>query len=226
MNAGDPLGFYKRQRAARQHLEPKPHATTSTGGGEGPSNGDGDGPSYGTELTEDGVALAFTARFAGRLRFDHDAGQWFEWTGDRWKADGTGLAFSWCRQVARDLSQGAKEGERATVRRRSFAAGVEAFARADRAHAARQDVWDRDRFLLGVPGGVVDLRTGQLAPADSAQGITKLAAVAPAERDDCPLWDAFLLEAAGGDRDNVAFLRRWFGYCLTGDTREHALIFV
>ncbi len=25
---------------------------------------------------------------------------------------------------------------------------------------------------------------------------------------------------------SIAFLRRWFGYCLTGDTREHALLFV
>lgn len=178
------------------------------------------------ELTEDGVALAFTERFGGTLRFDHDAGAWFEWMGDHWRQDGTGLAFAWCREVARGASADADDRDRATVRRKSFAAGVEAFVRTDRAHAVRQNVWDTDPFLLGVPGGVVDLRTGRLNAPAPEQGITKLAAVPPADRADCPLWLAFLTEACGGDGDVVAFLRRWCGYCLTGDTREHALIFL
>lgn len=180
----------------------------------------------GVDLTEDGVALAFTERFGGKLRFDHDAGAWFEWMGDHWKQDGTGLAFNWCREMARGASAGEDDKGRATARKKSFAAGVEAFARSDRSHAVRQDVWDTDPFRLGVPGGVVDLRTGQLSAPDADQGITKLAAVAPADRADCPLWLAFLLEACGGDADMVAFLKRWCGYCLTGDTREHALIFL
>lgn len=153
-------------------------------------------------------------------------GQWFEWTGDRWKQDSTGRAFSWCRVIAREMSENAKDGERATVRKRSFAAGVEAFARTDPSHAVTQDVWDSDPFMLGVPGGVVDLRTGKWAPADPELGITKLAAVAPTETADCALWKSFLLEACGGDPEVVEFLRRWCGYCLTGDTREHALIFL
>jgi len=36
----------------------------------------------------------------------------------------------------------------------------------------------------------------------------------------------FLDEATNGDADMVGFLQRWCGYCLTGDTREHALIFL
>lgn len=178
------------------------------------------------ELTEDGVALAFTRRFGERLRFDHDAGAWFEWTGDHWRQDGTGLAFAWCRETARAASSDGSDRELAAVRKRSFAAGVEAFARTDRTHAVRQDAWDRDTFALGVPGGAVDLRTGRLSAPDPTQGITKRAAVAPSERADCPLWLAFLKEAAGGDAEVVGFLKRWCGYCLTGDTREHALIFL
>ncbi|MFQ8432498.1 phage/plasmid primase, P4 family [Amaricoccus sp. W119] len=178
------------------------------------------------ELTEDGVALAFTARFQNSLRFDHDAGRWYEWSGDRWRTDTTNLAFSWCREVARNLSDGAEFKTQAAVRKRAFAAGVEAFARADRAHAVNQDCWDRDPFLLGCPGGAVDLRNGAVLPARPDTGITKHAAVAPSPRADCPLWLQFLLEATQNDADMVEFLQRWCGYCLTGDTREHALIFL
>ncbi|WP_216671041.1 phage/plasmid primase, P4 family [Mangrovicoccus sp. HB161399] len=178
------------------------------------------------ELTEDGVALAFTERYRNTMRYDHNTGKWHTWTGDKWADDGTGKAFSLCREVARDLSEDAKDGERATVRKRAFAAGVEKFAQCDPAHAVTTDVWDQDPYILGVPGGAVDLRNGRSLTADPAAGITKHAAVAPAEHADCPNWLRFLEQATSGDAGVVEFLKRWCGYCLTGDTREHQLIFI
>ena len=106
------------------------------------------------------------------------------------------------------------------------AAAVERFAQADRAFAVTSAIWDRDPMLLGTPGGVVDLRTGELRPAAQGDFITKLTAVAPAETADCPLWLQFLKEATGDDEKLIRFLQQWAGYCLTGDTREHALLFV
>jgi P4 family phage/plasmid primase-like protien len=50
--------------------------------------------------------------------------------------------------------------------------------------------------------------------------------VAPADRADCPAWRSFLEQATAGDRELMGFLQRWFGYCLTGVTGEHALLFV
>ena len=56
--------------------------------------------------------------------------------------------------------------------------------------------------------------------------ITKLTAVAPAVTSDCPQWLAFLNQATAGDAALVGFIKWWFGYCLTGETREHALLFL
>src|SRR5229473_4163778 len=42
---------------------------------------------------------------------------------------------------------------------------------------------------------------------------------------DCPTWLRFLNEATGGDPAVIRFLRQWCGYCLTGNTEEHALLF-
>jgi putative DNA primase/helicase len=86
--------------------------------------------------------------------------------------------------------------------------------------------WDRNKWLLGTPGGTVDLRTGDLRPADPREGITKTTAVAPADMVDCPRWLAFLDETTGSDAETIRFLRQWCGYCLTGDTSAHALVFV
>jgi putative DNA primase/helicase len=51
---------------------------------------------------------------------------------------------------------------------------------------------------------------------------TKVTTVAPA--GDCPRWLAFLEEITRGDRATVAYLHRWCGYSLTGETREHAFM--
>jgi len=103
---------------------------------------------------------------------------------------------------------------------------VERLAQAGEAFAVTHEVWDGDLWLLGTPGGVIDLRTGRMRPARPGDYITRLTAVAPAAGEDCPLWLKFLKEATGGDAGMIGFLQRWFGYCLTGITREHALVFI
>jgi putative DNA primase/helicase len=177
------------------------------------------------DLSEDGVASYFTAVYGDKLRFDHDQGRWFEWTGDRWKLDNTHLAFSYCRDVSRKVSEKLKPNQKAPMRKAAFAAGVERLARSDRAHAVTQDAWDQDPWLLGCPNGVVDLKTGKFKKPDPKQGITKHAAAGPSDKG-CPTWLRFLSEATAGDQAMVEFLQRWCGYCLTGNTREHALIFL
>jgi putative DNA primase/helicase len=116
------------------------------------------------------------------------------------------MAFLWARELARRMSMSEPDKVRYVTSKTSFAGGVERFARSDLAFAVTAEVWDADPFLLGTPGGTVTLRTGRLRPSDPADGITKMTAVAPAERADCPLWLQFLEEATGGDADLIRFL--------------------
>lgn len=175
-------------------------------------------------LSEDSVALAFVEGRRRLLRYDHDAGRWYRWAGTHWQEERTRLAFEWVRQLARELAED-DEKNNARVRKVSFANGVEKFAQSDRAFAVISDIWDSDAFLLGTPVGTVDLRTGIMREPDPTDYISKLAAAAPANAANCPRWLAFLDESTGGDAAMVRFLQQWCGYCLTGDTREHAFVF-
>ena len=175
-------------------------------------------------VTQDGIARVFARRYEDQLRFCHHAGAWYEWTGTHWKKDETALAFQFCRELAREFTEDAKASELKEVRKVSFAGGVEKFARSDRLMAVTSEAWDRDPLLLGTPGGTVDLRTGELREPDPTDGITKVTAVAPADRADCPRWLQFLDETFG-DMDLIRFVQQWGGYSLTGETREHALVF-
>lgn len=172
------------------------------------------------EVSEDTIALAFTARHGGTLLFDNNVGCWFRWTGAFWEMDETNLAFDYARALAR--THGA--GERA-LGRAATAAGVERFARADRTHSVTSSIWDCDPLLLGTPGGTVDLKTGVMRAPNPDDRITKQTGVAP-DRGDPVRWLQFLDESLDGDRDLIEFLQLWSGYCLTGLTSAHALLFI
>ena len=177
-------------------------------------------------VTEDQAALEFARRHADRLRFCHDAGTWYEWTGSNWRQNRTGLAFQFARELSRDLAIREPDRVRYVASKTSFAGGVERFARSDPAFAVTSQYWDKDPMLLGTPAGTVDLTNGRLSPGNPVNGITKSTAVAPAETAECPLWRRFLYEATNGDEEAVRFHQQWFGYSLTGDVSEQSLLFV
>lgn len=176
-------------------------------------------------ISQDALARIFANRYVNRLRYCHSTGAWFEWSGAHWEQDTKERAFDFVRCLAREMTEGSTPREVREVRKANYASGVERFAQGDRALAVSMRDWDADPFLLGTPGGTVDLRTGRLLPADPRAGITKLTSVTPADRAECPRWLQFLDEATGKDQALIRFLQQWGGYCLTGDTREHALFF-
>jgi putative DNA primase/helicase len=194
------------------------------------ADGDDDAPPSVTvlpdTLTESDVASVFAREYEGVLRFCHSTGGWFYWDDAHWSRNEDGQAPHLIRALAHDLSGGQKPKVKATVRKRSFTSGVEYFARNDPTFAVTIAAWDKDPYLLGTPNGTVDLRTGEVKRADPVDGITKITSIAPSDNADCPLWLRFLAESTGDDAELIRFLQQWNGYCLTGDTREHALAFV
>jgi putative DNA primase/helicase len=176
-------------------------------------------------ITEDSAAVTFVERHGPELRYCHSAGVWYRWNNLIWRRDEKCLAFHWARLLIRQLVESESPKVRGITSKVSFCGGVEKFAQRDPAVAVTIDNWDQDPWLLGTPSGTIDLRTGKLQPANPNDGITKSTLVAPTATG-CPTWLKFLNEATGGNQELIRFLQQWLGYCLTGSTREHALIFV
>jgi putative DNA primase/helicase len=177
-------------------------------------------------FSDESLALAFAQRHADDLRYVAAWGRWLSWTGTHWRFDETLDAFDRARAICRDAAAACNKAKIASViASAKTVAAVERLAKADRRLAATIDQWDADPWLLNTPGGFVDLRTGDCRPARPSDHFTKITDVAPDERAECPIFFAFLEKITGGDQDLIAYLRRVFGYALTGDTREHALFF-
>jgi putative DNA primase/helicase len=175
--------------------------------------------------TEDGIATAFTRRHGEDWRYCAQWGKWLIWTGIRWNPDHLLYVNHLARNVCREASENATSARlRARLASSSTIAAVERIARSDPKHASMAEHWDGNAWLLNTPGGVIDLLTGLMRPHDRADRMTKVTTATP--RGECPAWLAFLSDVTGGDADLMNYLQRMVGYCLTGNTSEHALFFL
>lgn len=175
-------------------------------------------------LTEINAATRFAQTNKGRFAYCHDQGFWFEFDGAIWRSLHNPKVFHLIREMTTVLAKNAPSPGQFEKTR--FVAGAERFAQADPIFSRNAEHWNKDPWLLGTPGGTVDLKTGNHRLSMASDYITRAAAVEPAEWAECPLWLEFLREATGGDEDLIRFLQQMCGYALTGVTTEHALFFI
>lgn len=90
-------------------------------------------------------------------------------------------------------------------------------------------VLDTNPWLLGVRGGVLDLKTGQVRPGDPADLVSMRVDVAYNPEAQCPkflkaLESIYLTPNGDTDRDVIDYVQRLCGYCLTGDMIEQCFV--
>lgn len=176
-------------------------------------------------FSDEALALTYAANHAGDLRYVAAWGRWFIYRDGCWLEDKTLQYFDMSRDVCRAAAEDSGGGKIAQdLASSKKVAAVVTLARADRRMAATTDQWDADPWLINTPGGVVDLRTGQMQPHRRENYHTKITAVAPG--GECPRWHAFLDQITSGDKQLQLYLQRLAGYALTGLTREHVFVFI
>jgi putative DNA primase/helicase len=181
-------------------------------------------------MSDDNLADAFAQEYAPDWRYVAAWGHWFEWSADRWRYDDTGKHRHLARMVTRQSiywkeAQNLTADGRRKINSARTAGALLQLAQNDRRIAGKVDQWDTDSWLLGVPGGVVDLQSGQYRDPVREQYITKQCAVAPASGTPAR-WLEFLQRVTNGDDSLIDFLHRCSGYWLTGSAREHSLTFL
>src|SRR5690606_22025379 len=87
---------------------------------------------------------------------------------------------------------------------------------------ATSGMFDRNPMLLNVANGTLDLSTGELRPHDRDDYFTR---IAPTEYDpdaSTEAWERFIAGILP-DPSIAGFVRRLFGYFLTGSVQEQVL---
>lgn len=170
-------------------------------------------------------------RLGDRLRYVPGTGRWLVWNGARWELDELKLAMHeislTLHTIANEvLARDSKAGRKAMqIESAGTLSSVMKLVEAHPAIAVPPSALDADPWVINTPSGLLDLRTGKLGPALPEQLCTKSTLVGPDFEAECPEWIRFLNEAAGSP-EQAAYLERYAGYSLTGDTSEQVLSFV
>jgi P4 family phage/plasmid primase-like protien len=185
-------------------------------------------------ISEGEMVPYFASCYRDKLQFDHTSGKWFacRFNGEdsaRWIAVPEHVVWNGVRKRHRDVvthTHTITNKDAKAMMQKSFIAHVTDLAKGHEDIALTSSRWDADPWMLNTPGGIVDLRTGDMRPTEPGDYCTKSTAVAPDFKMKCPIWDKFISDITAGDGELQAFLQRMAGYCLTGDTSEHAMFFL
>jgi putative DNA primase/helicase len=179
-------------------------------------------------LTEAGAAERFARLHGDDVRFDHRRGQWLVWDVHRWRRDVDAAITRMALDFARRWQHEALEIEDLQKRE----AALKASLRLERRDALNSmlglahdlkpiadpgDSWDLNPHVLGVPNGVVELRTGYLRAGRREDKISLSTSIAYDPHARSELWDD-TLRAILVEDELISFFQAAAGYSATGDT--------
>jgi putative DNA primase/helicase len=189
-------------------------------------------PRVRVEYSDRWLADTVIERVGGRLRYTPAQRAWLAWDGQRWTRDEMDRARAEIRELLHGIAcdlitrDGRAQKLARSIESAASLRSVMTVMEVDQRVAVPMSALDADPWLLNTPDGVVDLRSGLLRPHDRDLLLTKVTQVSPDRAADCTRWKQFLHETTGGNPELVAYLQRIAGYCLTGVTDEHAVMFI
>ncbi len=187
--------------------------------------------------TDAGNAERLVAHYGEDLRYCYPEKEWYTYASTHWSTDQRGRLMNLSKRIARDLLAEAlklPEGDKRTgyilwaLRSESTKSRTAALAAAQSEPGipVLPEEFDTDPFLFTCANGTINLHGGKLLPHRKEDLITKISRAHYDPEARSPLWERFLQETTGGNKEQIDFLQRAVGYSMTGDTSEEVLFFV
>lgn len=178
-------------------------------------------------LTDLGNARLTATRYTHRLRYIPDAGRWAEWTGTRWEwapdhAPATQAVIETIEEIPTDNDQLAKHRNK-SMSARGISNAV-ALLKAEAPLRIDADHFDSHQYELNTPGGIVNLRTGELAPSNPTRYHSMTTPHTPSA--GAPKWGEFIAWTMHDSQGLVRYLQQLVGLSLIGETLEPILPFL
>jgi putative DNA primase/helicase len=177
-------------------------------------------------------AARFLAEHGADVRYSPEIGRWLVWNGAWWDEDRSeriGALANATIDGLRSWVGQAKDRDDFTRRSKHYAESARAGRREGMLAVARPDVavvveqLDTSPYLLGCKNGTVDLRSGELLPANRGDLITRGVSIDYDPDARSELWDDFLSTIFAGDSELTGDVQRLLGYATTGESIEHVV---
>jgi P4 family phage/plasmid primase-like protien len=188
------------------------------------------------ELTEGGNASRLERLFGNEMRYNHTHKKWYLWEGGRWQVDTNGGSMRLAANVVGALYLAAADADGKDERKaivnfaketdtRKGLSNMLAIAANRLQFAITADKLDSNAWLLGAGNVTFDLKTGNTREPHREDLITKAIGVRHDRAAKCPRWIKFIAQIFSEDKELIAYIKRAFGYCLTGSMDEQVFFF-
>lgn len=187
--------------------------------------------------TDIGNARRMAKMHRHHIRFVVDADTWLHWNGNAWeKVDRTyilqlgkqtvdAMHIEADQMVAGALKDKLKSNAYATEKSREFNSMVKLFESEEGIPVSINQL-DAGELVLPVKNGMIDLKTGELLPANKDLLITRFTDIEFDATAGCPTWSKFMSDITQNDPLLVRYLQRMVGYSLTKSTTEQCIFFM
>lgn len=202
----------------------------------------GEPPAFKSYTFDDmGNAERFIDLFGVNIRYCYTEKKWYYYDGQRWRVDDIGamerMADRAVQAMNAELKQYAQtDAEENTEMEKAFQKHI----KTSRSNKSKKSLlaesqhhvpilphqMDRYKMALNTPGGVINLKTGEIHEHNPEHYFTKMTAVDASSHADCPRWLHFLDDIFDGDKDLIRYIQKAVGYSLTGSTAEQCAFFL
>jgi P4 family phage/plasmid primase-like protien len=179
----------------------------------------GSGAMNATTMTDAGIADIVVRAFSPALRYCSDYKSWMRLEGTTWKVvAGDADIYQAVRQTISTIPNDDRMTRfKVKMLGASHVSGVVSLARRGRAFQVNAAELDSDPFQLNTPGGVIDIRTGEIV--DSNVMHTRCAGT-HLEYGPHPQFDGFMDVTFDGDFEQIAFVQRLLGAASIGKVTQ------
>lgn len=181
-------------------------------------------------LTDWGNAKRLVEKHGDDIKYCPEMMEWYVWNGEMWGNDKCGKMHQFAKGVAVDLWDAASRVDDLELKKimSKFAISSENQAKIKNMIESAQNEpgipvelkdFDKNKDIMVVGNGTVDLKTGLLTGYRKEDYITKQIQTNYVEGSRAPRFEKFLNQVMP-DKEIQMFLQRFLGYCLTGQTSE------
>jgi len=178
--------------------------------------------------SDDANAQALVERDGHRIRYNSTAERWLLWTGVVWEQQpkGGGAVREVVKALGRDMHPTSTKGTKHKAYTLSVSGGSNtlSMAQTDARVTVTTGQLDSHGWELNTPGGIVDLRTGELLPSDPDRMHTRLTKVTPRGGFAGSRFEAFIRQTFP-DEELAGFVQRLLGYSIVGEVEQEILPF-
>lgn len=186
-----------------------------------------------------GNADRFVDIFGTMVRYSYINKEFFYYDGKVWQPDNTGEVFKMIDQSIEIMKKEPIQYPEGTTddEKEELIKAKNKHIKKSRGNAAKKalkeqlmhrlsilpEEFDQSITSFNTQNGYLDLITGQLYEHDVNKFFSRISNVEFTDTIDAPMWEKFLNQTFGGNKDLIRYVQKAIGYSMSGSTKEQSM---